>query len=77
MVKAPADRRGPVGDRRGRSHRRDAFRGKRKFLDTHIRHRPTRRLGESLAAGAHVVAVIEAAFPAALVARIRCPPGTH
>jgi hypothetical protein len=75
VVKAPADRLEPVGDRRGRSHRRDPFRSQRKFLDTHIRHRPARRLAESLAPGAHVIAVIEASFHTALVASIRCPPG--
>jgi hypothetical protein len=70
MVISPADRREPVGNRRGRSRRRHRFRSKRKFLDTHIRHGCPRCLGEPVPPGANVVAVIEPALSAALVARI-------
>jgi hypothetical protein len=77
MVISPADHREPVGNRQGRSRRQLRFRSKRKFLDTHIRHRCPRCLGQPVSPGANVVEVIEPALIAALVARIGSAPTTH
>jgi hypothetical protein len=70
IVIALAGDRGPVGDRRGRTTRPLRFRAKRKFLDTHIRHRcaSCRRAAES--PRANVVTMIQPSFLAAPVARI-------
>jgi len=69
IVIAPAGDRGPVGNRRGRTTRPLRFRTKRKFLDTHIRHRCACRRSAP-PPRANVVTVIQPSFLAAPVPRI-------